>query len=113
MRLPGPPATSEPRAHGFSVRGHGAPDACDFCTVCNGSSYPTEVGWKEATKVFRAAEEEIPLVSGNLAGVKAYDPPFHLGVAKATEETLAEITEALSDHSMEWLHGKNFGSSFR
>jgi hypothetical protein len=58
-------------------------------------------------------DEDQPSLSLNLSGALPYKQAMPLGVARAAERTLGEITEALPESSMEWLHTKDFGSSVR
>lgn len=54
-----------------------------------------------------------PDLSLNLRGAMHYEQTMPPGVAEAAERTLAEITEALPESSMDWLHTKDFGNSVR
>jgi hypothetical protein len=54
-----------------------------------------------------------PNMSLNLNGALPYQQSMPPGVARAAERTLAEITDALPEGSMVWLHEKDFGGSFR
>lgn len=51
-------------------------------------------------------------LSLNLSGAMPYKESMPRGIARTVERAFAEITEALPESSMLWLHEKDFGNSF-
>lgn len=68
-------------------------------------------GFREWLQAAWRASDLIDL--GDLSGAMPYEQPMSPGIARAAELTLGEIAEALPESSMEWLHEKDFGNSFR
>ena len=58
-------------------------------------------------------DEGKPSLSFDLSGAAPYEQAMRPGIARTVDRTLAEITEALPEGDMEWLHTKDFGSSVR
>jgi hypothetical protein len=60
----------------------------------------------------KGRDEGEATLSLNLRGALPYELPMPPGITRAVERTLTEITDALPEGSMVWLHEKDFGGSF-